>query len=177
MIAAFDADDLRRHGFVGFIPASTVDLGQANIPAGSGVYVVVRGSAEPPKFLDRGGGGWWKGRDPTVTHQRLRAEWVDGAETLYIGKADALCSRIGLLIGFSRGKPIMHWGGRLLWQLEKCEGLLVAWKSEPYFAALESDLIDEFVDEFGRLPFANLKRGDRNVPRPPVMRETRSEDE
>jgi hypothetical protein len=55
----------------------------------------------------------------------------------------------------------MHWGGRLLWQVERCENLLVAWLLAPNFAELESKLIDEFVGQYGRLPFANLKRGDR----------------
>jgi len=58
----------------------------------------------------------------------------------------------------------MHWGGRYLWQLARCETLRVGWRAEPQFAALETALIDEFLDVYGRLPFANLKRGDR-VPR------------
>ncbi|MHB8643819.1 MAG: hypothetical protein ACYDA3_13140 [Gaiellaceae bacterium] len=86
--------------------------------------------------------------------------------TLYIGKAASLRGRLDLLIRFSRGEPVMHWGGRLLWQLEQCEKLLVAWKEETSFADHETDLIDEFADAYGRLPFANLKRSDRPVPRP-----------
>jgi hypothetical protein len=60
----------------------------------------------------------------------------------------------------------MHWGGRLLWQLESCQALLVAWKVERYSTALEYDLLEEFIETYGRLPFANLKRGHRNAPRP-----------
>jgi hypothetical protein len=116
--------------------------------------------------LERSGGGWWKKRDPTVPLSRLDAEWVHGVPTLYIGKAASLRSRIDLLVRFSRGEPVMHWGGRLLWQLEQCEELLVAWEEEASVADHETDLIDEFVDAYGRLPFANLKRGDRRAPRP-----------
>jgi hypothetical protein len=133
------------------------------VPGSSGVYAIVREETDEPAFLERSGGGWWKGKDPTVTHDKLLAKWVDGTPTVYIGKADSLRSRLDLLIGFSRGEAIMHWGGRYLWQLEGCERLLVAWRVEPEFAGTETDLIDEFIDTYGRLPFANLKRGDRRL--------------
>jgi hypothetical protein len=168
-VAPFDAEDLRRRGFVGFVPVSTLGSDPPEVPPNSGVYVVVRTEEGTPSFLDRGGGGWFKGKDPTVPPERLAREWVEDAQTLYVGKADSLRSRVGLLATFARGEPVFHWGGRLLWQVERCEELLVAWRVEPYFAALESDLIDEFLEAFGRLPFANLKRGDRNVPRPPPV--------
>jgi hypothetical protein len=100
--------------------------------------------------------------------ERLEAEWVPGVPTLYLGKADTLRGRVEELITFSRerGKNVRHWGGRLLWQVQGHPAFLVAWVVEPYFAALETDLLDEFIDAHKRLPFANLKRGDRNVPRP-----------
>jgi hypothetical protein len=66
----------------------------------------------------------------------------------------------------ARGESVRHYGGRLLWQLENCQELLVAWKVEPYSGALEYDLLEEFIEAYGRLPFANLKRGNRNALRP-----------
>jgi hypothetical protein len=32
---------------------------------------------------------------------------------------------------------------------------------------MEFDLLEEFIAEYGKLPFANLKRGNKNAPRPP----------
>jgi hypothetical protein len=55
----------------------------------------------------------------------------------------------------------MHWGGRFLWQLASSDELLVAWRLERDFADAECDLIDEFRDVHGRLPYANLRRGSR----------------
>jgi hypothetical protein len=78
--------------------------------------------------------------------------------TVYIGKADSLRSRLDLLTGFARGEAIMHWGGRLLWQLASSDELLVAWRLAQDFGDLECDLIDEFRDVYGRLPYANLRR-------------------
>jgi hypothetical protein len=55
----------------------------------------------------------------------------------------------------------MHWGGRLLWQVEGCQSLLVAWKEDPEAGDLEDDLLAEFIAEYHKLPFANLVRGGR----------------
>jgi hypothetical protein len=57
----------------------------------------------------------------------------------------------------------MHYGSRLLWQVERFEDLRIAWRIDACFAALETELIDEFRELYGRLPFANLRRGDRLV--------------
>jgi hypothetical protein len=166
---AFDIADLRRRGFVGFVPVAQLDDEPPQVPQPSGVYAVVRGATAAPRFLERSGAGWWKGKDPTVPVTRLAAEWVTGVQTLYLGDAKSLHERVGELVEFSRahGESVRHWGGRLLWQLERCQALLVAWKVEPYSGALEYDLLEEFIEAYGRLPFANLKRGNRNAPRHP----------
>lgn len=158
-VPAFDADDLRRRGFEGFVRVDELEPPEpTQVPAESGAYAVIRTEAGSPAFLKQSGAGWWKGQDPTVPLERLQAEWVDGAQTLYLGKAANLRERIGLLVWFGRGEPKMHYGGRLLWQVERCETLLVAWRVEPGFAALEAELVAEFEVEYGRLPFANLNR-------------------
>jgi hypothetical protein len=169
MSAAFDMADLRRRGFLGFTPVAQLDDKPPQLPPKSGVYAVVREATGPPRFLKQSGAACWKGKDPTVPVERLQAEWVLGVQTLYLGKADTLRGRVGLLIKFSRscGEEVMHWGGRLLWQVEDHPTFLVAWVVEPYFAALESDLLEEFIGVYKRLPFANLKRGDRNPPNRP----------
>jgi hypothetical protein len=162
-MAPFDVDDLRRRGFEGFVAVEKLHgLKPDELPDASGVYVVVRTSTGPPAFLERSDAGRWKGKDPTVPLERHRREWVDGAQTLYIGKATSLRGRVGLLLDFGRGDPVMHYGGRLLWQVERCEEFVIAWRKAATirFAALETALIDEFIAHFGRLPFANLRRGD-----------------
>lgn len=170
MNAPFDIADLRRRGFVGFLPVAQLDDKPVQVPGPRGVYAVIRAATDAPRFLERSGAGWWKGKDPTVSAERLLAEWVTGVQTLYLGDAASLHERVGELVKFSRarGEPVRHWGGRLLWQLESCQALLVAWKVESYSGALEFDLLEEFIEAYGRLPFANLKRGNRNASRPLV---------
>lgn len=160
-VAPFDVQDLRRRGFEGFLAIQRLRGPEPQeLPVGSGVYSVVRTAGAPPAFLERSGAGWWKRKDPTVPLERLEREWVEGAQTLYIGKAKSLRERVGELVEFARGEPARHYGGRLLWQVERSEYLLVAWRREALFGAVETKLIDEFIDHFGRLPFANLRRGD-----------------
>lgn len=119
-MAPFDLEDLLGRGFAGFLPVAQLAASRyATVPLESGTYVVLRAKGGAPAFLERGRGGWWKGRDPTVPVERLEREWVHGAQTVYIGKAASLRERVGLLVTFASGEPVMHWGGRLLWQLER----------------------------------------------------------
>lgn len=57
-----------------------------------------------------------------------------------------------------------HWGGRYVWRLTDHPSLLVAWRTtgagdDP--AALEAELIKEFVETYGVRPFANRQLGAR----------------
>jgi hypothetical protein len=161
-VGAFTLDDLRRRGFVGFDSVRELTEGVGDLPATPGVYAVVRVTATGPRFLADSPASWFKGKDPTVTVERLNDEWVAGAQTVYIGSGCNLAQRVGLLIAFSNAgatTSIFHWGGRLLWQLEDSQDLLVGWMSEPTgLSSTERDLVDEFVTRFGRMPYANLKR-------------------
>jgi hypothetical protein len=114
--------------------------------------------------LDTTTGGWFKKRNPTVSHDILTAHWVDAAHVLYIGKAGAsdgsatLRSRLRQYLAFGSGKAIGHWGGRLIWHLPDSENLVVCWKITPDEVprAVEQRLIQDFVKSYGRRPFANL---------------------
>ncbi len=153
---------LERDGFVGFVAFRELQDGTARheVPGDGGVYVVLRSTGLQPTFLDRSVGGHFKGRDPTVSVDTLEANWIDGAEVVYIGKADNLHRRLREFAEFGLGRPIGHWGGRLMWQLSDARDLIVAWKTadpqeDPF--DLEATYIDRFRElTGGRLPFANL---------------------
>lgn len=87
----------------------------------------------------------------------LGANWVDDAEVVYIGKADRLKRRLTQFADFGAGKPIGHWGGRLIWQLPRTDQLLVAWRETPGRVPLEveGELIAAFRRAYGKAPFAN----------------------
>lgn len=81
MTEALGITDLRRFGFVGFVPVAQLDRNErAAIPRESGVYAVVREITDAPRFLERSGGGWFKGEDPTVRVDELEAKWVPGVQ-------------------------------------------------------------------------------------------------
>jgi hypothetical protein len=149
--------DLEARGFVGF--ESTASLRKTRcrgLPATPGVYVVARSADAPPRFRNASLGGWFKGKDPTVARDVLRGRWIEGTPILYVGKATSLRSRVRQLVDFGVGKPIGHWGGRLLWQVEGSASFLVAWQRSIDPRAEESGLLAEFVEAYGALPFANL---------------------
>ena len=151
----FTRQHLESDGFAGWIPFG--GLRASACPPTGGVYVVTYRGACSPTFSAKSCGGWFKGKDPAVTPEVLSANWVDGAEVVYIGKADQLMRRLRQFADFGAGKPIGHWGGRLIWQLADVPSLRVAWKETPgrVPVQVEAELIDLFRRAYGKPPFAN----------------------
>lgn len=151
----FTRSSLERAGFVGWVPFGAVTTSAC--PSVGGVYVVSYGGAEPVDFAERSCGGWFKGKDPSVSPDALLANWVAGAEVVYIGKADRLKRRLTQFANFGASRPVGHWGGRLIWQLPDLGALSVAWKKTPgqVPAEAETALIATFRRAYGKPPFAN----------------------
>lgn len=146
---------LDKAGFSDWMPVENIKKFDC-WPEGPGVYIV-RYRRSEPCFSERSCGGWFKGRDPSVPTESLTANWVTGAEIVYIGKANKLRRRLRELIRFGQGHAIGHWGGRLMWQLESPSDLEVAWLETPDRdpREVESELITAFRAQTGQPPFAN----------------------
>lgn len=154
---------LKADGFTGFRSFEQLEINR--VPQAPGIYVVLRPEGFEPVFLAKSTGGRFKRRDPSLLQSVLETEWINDADVLYIGKAGAgstgnrgLRKRIQEFADFGRGKPVGHWGGRLIWQLADSQSLVIAWKE---LAAAEVNLAEasyhaEFISIYGRLPFANL---------------------
>lgn len=159
-------DNMKREGFIGFKKISTLQKNEReDTPTFQGVYFVLRDKKSPPDFLKKSIGGYFKRKDPTVTIAELKNNWVEGTMVIYIGKAGGsdsnatLRKRLKQYMQFGQGKPIGHWGGRLIWQVEGSSDFLVCWKVTKDYEPkeVEGKLIQEFKSKYGKLPFANLK--------------------
>ena len=151
----FTREGLEAHCFCGWVPFSA--LRRSEVPSGPGVYLVQDPGHDEPTFLQASPAGWFKGKNPSVDFDNLRANWVAGAEIVYIGKANNLRRRLYQFADFGAGKPIGHWGGRIIWQLGGSSLLLVAWRETPDDdpREVELGLIAQFRQAFGKAPFAN----------------------
>jgi hypothetical protein len=160
---AMDEKQLRVDGFMGFKTFAELDLD--DVPRSPGIYAVLKPAGHPHAFLEQSAGGWFKQKNPSILGDALAAQWVNDADVLYIGKAGAgatgtrgLRKRIQEFADFGRGKPVGHWGGRLIWQLAESQSLVIAWKvlPGPEVNEAEARYHAEFRQLYGRLPFANL---------------------
>lgn len=145
---------------------SGVAHAEQKLPNEKGVYFVIWPYSRPDcMFLEVGSGGHFKDKDPNISKEELRANWVDDADILYIGKAGGknlkatLRQRIVALLRFGNGEPVAHWGGRLLWQHKDSCDFRVYWAENEDPVTSESQLLKEFKSHYGKLPFANLKFG------------------
>jgi hypothetical protein len=151
-------------GFTGWVPFA--QLPRADVPTGSGVYVVVRPNNEPPSFLDVSPAGHFKSKNPTVPVAKLATLWVPGARIVYIGKANlgstgrrGLRKRLDEFRRFGAGSPVGHYGGRCIWQLADHAQLLVGWRvtDDIDAARIETEMIAQFRAHYGARPFANMR--------------------
>ena len=130
------------------------------MPHAPGGYVVFRPKTSAPTFLASNPGGRFKGRDPSISAERLQTEWVSNSQVVYIGKASILRTRLTSFAWFGAGKPVGHWGGRLIWQLADSAELLVAWcplAEDGTAREFERRLLRHFAELYnGQRPFANL---------------------
>ena len=157
-------DDIKKAGFTVFKKMSELFIDSSSIPKIKGVYLVLNPNFKKAEYLQIGTGGHFKGKNPNVTLDELKSNWVDNSLIVYIGKAGSetsnatLHSRLKQYFGFGQGKNIGHWGGRLIWQLKNSADLIVCWKSLPNDdpRTFENQLIRKFVSEFSKRPFANL---------------------
>jgi hypothetical protein len=159
----FNNQTLEDDGFTGFRSFEQLEINQ--VPQVPGIYAVLKPEGFERFFLAKSVGGQFKKRDPSLLQAALEKEWIEDADVLYIGKAGpgstgnrGLRRRIQEFVDFGRGKPVGHWGGRLLWQLAESQSLVIAWKE---LAAAEVNSAEaayqaDFVSLYGRLPFANL---------------------
>ncbi len=155
-------EGLRILSFRGFSTVRGLRSGNMDaVPTGPGVYVFMRDGMSAPRFMVKGSGGWYKGKDPNVPVDELLANWVDGAGIVYIGKTDgSLRGRIRAMIRFGEGQAVSHRGGRHVWQLEDAAELLVCWKEvgKEKPRTVEKEMIKAFrSSNGGRRPFANLR--------------------
>ena len=157
-----ELSQLREYGFEGFKTVGELMDNHSMIPSNSGVYVFLRVNDEEPTFLEKGTGGFFKRsapRNPNVSIAELKANWVDGASIVYIGKATNLKTRLSSYLRFGDGKFATHWGGRYIWQLKASRDLIVCWKvTKENPREVEERMIAEFNSEHnGHRPFANLQ--------------------
>lgn len=168
-------NELREKGFQGFISIKELIKNSSCIPEERGVYIVIRENTENPNFLTTGTGGFFKSKDPNVSIEELKKNWVNSSAIMYIGKAGSITndedkekskkratlkSRIRQYLKFGQGHSVGHQGGRYIWQLKDSLSLLICWKELPEQnpREIERQMILDFKKHHeGRRPFANLQ--------------------
>lgn len=157
--------NLQKLGFEGFTPICTLLKNENPIPKVKGVYIILYPFENKPKFKSIGSGGHFKGKNPNVATEILENNWIKDEPIIYIGKAGSISgsatlhSRLKQYLNFGKGKPVGHWGGRYIWQLDLPEDLVICWKPTPDHdpSIIENYLIQKFKEGYNQRPFANLR--------------------
>ena len=153
-------EKLMCEGFEGFVSVRDLKKNFENggIPKVEGVYQILRLKDAEPQFLTKGTGGYHNDKEPNVSIDELRYNWIDAEPIVYIGKATELFKRIKQYMRFGSGKNVGHYGGRYIWQLADSDDLVVCWKCVEDSRRVEAAMIAEFKKNHnGKRPFANLQ--------------------
>jgi hypothetical protein len=158
-------EEIKKQGFVGFKSVEDIRENSGTIPKSKGVYVVLHPNYQKVDFLDIGTGGFFKGKNPNVTLEDLKNNWVMNSHLIYIGQAggngsaNTLNKRIRQYINFGNGKNVGHYGGRFIWQIKDNHQLIFAWKEVPNDnpSVIEKQLLMDYINHYRMFPFANLK--------------------
>lgn len=157
----FQYDELTEAGFSGFKTVKQMlNGGLSSVTESEGIYMILYlcPSNDMPEFLSVGTGGFFNGKNPNVSIAELQDNWVAGTPVVYIGKATRLKKRLTQYMKFGQGANVGHYGGRYIWQIPNSENLVVCWKpTQENPRTVEANLIQQFVTEFGKRPFANLR--------------------
>ncbi|MEO3403810.1 hypothetical protein AAFN85_07890 [Mucilaginibacter sp. CAU 1740] len=156
-------EKLKEINFEGFKSIKELKENIDLIPQRPGVYLVLNLNQSVPEFLAIGTGGHFKSKNPNKDLNYLKAKWINDTHVVYIGKAggnnnSTLRSRLKLYLDFGNGKPVGHYGGRLIWQLAHSPNLIICWKvlNDENPRDVEKQLILDFSNQFGSKPFANI---------------------
>lgn len=158
-------EEIKKQGFSGFKSVEEIRNNTSIIPKSKGVYLVLHPNYQKVDFLDIGTGGFFKGKNPNVTLENLKNNWVINSHIVYIGQAggngsaNTLNKRIIQYINFGNGKNVGHYGGRFIWQIKDNSKLIFAWKELPNEnpSDVEKQLLSNYLNYYSMLPFANLK--------------------
>ena len=157
-------NDMEESGFEGFETINLLISSKcSHVPRVKGVYFVIN-QDKSTDFVKESIGGHFKGRNPSLSINKLKENWVNDALVVYIGKAGGkkskatLQSRLKQYMRFGEGYPVGHWGGRLIWQLANPKDLIICYKTLENIEPREEEktLIKDFESHYGKLPFANL---------------------
>jgi hypothetical protein len=155
---------LKASGFSGFKSVRELWNDHSAIPNERGVYLIINPDCSANKFLIKGVGGFFKQKDPNVSIYELEKNWIPDCHVVYIGQAGGnsssatLRKRLKQYLDFGKGKSVGHYGGRLIWQLANHPDLTIAWKAlkENDPKIIERQLLNDFRNHYGKMPFANL---------------------
>lgn len=136
--------------------------GYSEIPNKKGVYIV----SVPENFTktitpDTVAINEYRDRSMLYHVSILESKWIDNCPILYIGKAsgefNGLRQRIGQYVRYGYAECNNHRGGRAIWQLQDSRSLLIGYMVSDHAENFENELLHEFINRYGKLPYANFR--------------------
>lgn len=165
----FTSTGMQSSGFVGFVPFIALDTCRYELSS-PGVYAVLRPGDSEVLLTETSTAFWYQGKNPAYKLMKLQTRWDLPTPVLYFGKAGgmeggtSLWERLQLYRRYGAGENVTHRGGRAIWQIQDAANqLLVCWTETPGLGpeCVEEQLLDLFRSDFGVLPLANQRRGEK----------------